>query len=275
MAIGNTVRVVADRRTHVVRSTIAVTLALFLVVLAGLAVWMPVARSRNVAFYVAGQSVTEAHVAAMTTDLPFDPTSDHYQARVELLSPTDPKAQYLTAGLKTEAIQRLVIMHVQEAEAAKLGITVSPFDVDAAVQAYVKDHAMQGDTAEVQRLRSPEMRSYIELRAVSQAYENNLTKATTVSANDISQYYATWGWNYKDAQGKQLTFAQARERLAKDALANKKFQLVLENRSQMLKQASALVHGDTRYKKFMRWWDIMFGIQVPDTLQALQVDTAS
>jgi hypothetical protein len=275
MAIGNTVKVVADRRTRAVRWAVLAASVLFLLIVAGVAVWMPVARSRNVAFYVAGRPVTEAHVAAMMTDLPFDSTSDHYQARVELLAPTDPKAQYLIAGLKTEAIQRLIVMHAQEVDAASLGITVSSSDVDAAVQAYVKDHATEDDNVEIQRLQSAEMRSYIEMGALSQAYENNLTRETTVSANDISQYYASWGWNYKDAQGKQLTFAQARERLAKDALANKKFQLVLENRSQMLKQASTLVNGDTRYKQFMRWWDIMFGIQVPDTLQVLQVGAAS
>jgi hypothetical protein len=35
------------------------------------------------------------------------------------------------------------------------------------------------------------------------------------------------------------------------------------------------VSGDTRYKQFMRWWDVMLGIQVPDSLEILQVDTGS
>lgn len=275
MAVGSTVSLVRPHEARTTRFVIASTSVLLLLIVAAVAIWVPVTRSRNVAFYVDGQPVTEAHVTAMMTDLPFDSTSDHYQTRLELLDPTDPKAQYLTAGLKTEAIQRLVIMHAQAAEAAKAGVTVNASELDAAVQAYVKDHTSQDDTAEVQRLESSEMRSYIELRAVAQAYENNLTRATTVSASDVEQYFATWGWNYKDAHGKQLTFAQAHQQLTKDALANKKFQLVLANRSQMLKDASALVNGDTRYKQFMRWWDIMFSIQVPDTLQPLQVDTGS
>lgn len=275
MAVGRTVNLVRPREARTARFAIVSASVLLLVIVAAVTTWVPVARSRSVAFYVDGQPVTEAHVTAMMTDLPFDSTSDHYQTRVELLDPTDPKAQYLIAGLKTEAIQRLVIMHAQAVEAAKAGVTVNASELDAAVQAYVKDHTSQDDTAEVQRLESSEMRSYIELRAVSQAYENNLTKASTVSENEVAQYFTTWGWNYKDAHGKQLTFAQAHQQLTKDALANKKFQLVLANRSQMLKGASALVNGDTRYKQFMRWWDIMFGIQVPDALQPLKVDTGS
>jgi len=275
MAVGSTVNPVIRHEARTARFVIALASVLLLAIVVAAVVWIPVTRSRNVVFYVDGQPVTEAHVTAMMTDLPFDSTSDHYKTRVELLDPTDPKAQYLIAGLKTEAIQRLVIMHAQAAEAAKAGVTVSASELDAAVQAYVKDHTAQDDTGEVQRLKSSEMRSYIELRAVAQAYENNLTKATTVSASDVEQYYATWGWNYTDARGKQLTFAQAHDQITKDALANKKFQLVLANRSQMLEGASPLVNGDTRYKQFMRWWDIMFGIQVPDALQPLDVDTGS
>jgi hypothetical protein len=75
--------------------------------------------------------------------------------------------------------------------------------------------------------------------------------------------------------GTPLTFEQASTRLAKDALANKKFQLILENRAQFLKKEIGLMSGDTRYKRFMRWWDIMFGIQVPDSLRSLQVDAGS
>lgn len=275
MAVGSTVNLVRHHEARIARFVIALASVLLLGIVATVAVWVPVTRSRNVAFYVDGQPVTEAHVAAMMTDLTFDSTSDHYQTRVELLDPADPKAQYLTAGLKTEAIQRLVIMHAQAAEAARTGVTVSASDLDAAVQAYIKDHTTRDDTGEVQRLESSEMRPYIELRAVAQAYENNLTEATTVSKSDVEQYFATWGWNYRDASGKQLTFAQAYDQLTKDALANKKFQLVLANRSRMLAGSSALVNGDTRYKQFMRWWNIMFSIQVPDTLQPLQVDTGS
>ena len=97
----------------------------------------------------------------------------------------------------------------------------------------------------------------------------------TVSSDEIREYFATWGWNYTDAAGRRLTFEQAGTRLAADALANKKFQLILQNRAQFLKKESIAVNGDTRYKQFMRWWDIMFGIPVPDSLQPLQVDTGS
>jgi hypothetical protein len=275
MVTGSAVNLSRRHRTRVVRSVVVATAALLLVAVVAATVWIPVTRSRTVAFYAEGQPVTEAHVTAMITDLPFDSTSDYYQARVELLDPTSPKAQYLAAGLKTEAIQRLVVMHAQAVEAVKLGIAVSPSDVDAAVQTYVKEHATADDTAEIQKLESPDMRSYIELRVISKAYEDSLTKDATMSADEVQQYFATWGWNYKNAQGKQLTFAQARQQLTKDALANKKFQLVLENRSQLLKEVSTLVNGDTRYKQFIRWWHIMFGIQVPDALQPLRVDAGS
>jgi hypothetical protein len=91
----------------------------------------------------------------------------------------------------------------------------------------------------------------------------------------VREYFATWGWNYTDAAGHKLTFEQGNARLTKDALANKKFQLILENRAQLLKKETSLVSGDTRYKRFMRWWDTMFGIQVPDSLEPLQVGAGS
>jgi len=257
------------------RSTIIAVVSLLLVSLVAVVVAVPVARSRNVAFSVEGRPVIEEHVEAMIVDLPFDATSDHYKVRVDLAAPSDPRTQYLVTGLKTEAIQRLIVMHVQSDEARRLGITLSPSVVDAAVEAYVTDHVLPGDTTETKRLRSPAMRSYIQLWATSKAYEENLNKDTAVSSNELHEYFATWGWNYTDPTGRQLTFEQAGARLAEDALANKKFQIVLENRMQLLRKASGLVSGDTRYKQFLRWWNIMFGIPVPDSLEPLQVDTVS
>ncbi len=236
---------------------------------------IPIAGSRNVAFYVNGKPVTEEHVSAMIVDLPFDETSDHYNTRLDLGNPSDPKMQYLAAGLKTEAIQRLIVMHAQSDEALRLGIVVSPSAIDAAVEAYVKDHASPDDTTETERLKSPDMRSYIRLWATSKAYEESLTKEATVSSTEVREYFATWGWNYTDAAGHKLTFEQGNARLTKDALANKKFQLILENRAQFLKKETSLVSDDTRYKRFMRWWDTMFGIQVPDSLEPLQVGAGS
>ena len=236
---------------------------------------IPIAGSRNVAFYVNDKPVTEEHVSAMIVDLPFDETSDHYNTRLDLGNPSDPKMQYLAAGLKTEAIQRLIVMHAQSDEALRLGIVVSPSAIDAAVEAYVKDHASPDDTTETERLKSPDMRSYIQLWATSKAYEESLTKEATVSSTEVREYFATWGWNYTDAAGHKLTFEQGNARLTKDALANKKFQLILENRAQLLKKETSLVSGDTRYKRFMRWWDTMFGIQVPDSLEPLQVGAGS
>jgi hypothetical protein len=256
-------------------TTFIVVASLLLVALVAAIVAIPVAGSRNVAFYVNSKRVTEEHVLAMIVDLPFDATSDHYKARVDLADPSDPKTQYLVAGLKTEAIQRLIIMHAQSDEALRLGIVVSPSAIDTAVEAYVNDHASPDDTTDIERLRSPAMRSYIQLWATSKAYEESLTKDTTVSSDELREYFATWGWNYTNAAGRQLTFEQASARLAEDAPANKKFQLILENRAQFLRKESRLVSGDTRYKQFMRWWDIMFGIQVPDSLEPLQVDTGS
>jgi len=250
--------------------------SVLLVAIVATIVAVPVAGSRNVVFYVNGKPVTEEHVSAMIVDLPFDATSEHYNARVDLANPSDPKTQYLAAGLKTEAIQRLIIMHAQSDEAVRLGIIVSPAAVDTAVEAYVNDHASPDDTTETARLRSPAMRSYIQLWATSKAYEEGLTKDTTVSSDEVREYFATWSWNYTDAAGHHLTFEQAASaRLAKDALATKKLQLILENRAQLLRKGGGLVNGDTRYKQFMRWWDIMFGIQVPDSLELLQVDTGS
>jgi hypothetical protein len=250
-----------------------VSLLLFALVAAIVAV--PVAGSRNVAFYVNAEPVTEEHLLAMIVDLPFDATSDHYKVRVDLADPSDPKTQYLVTGLKTEAIQRLIVMHAQSDEARRLGTVVSPSAIDAAVEAYVTDHVLPDDTSETERLRSPAMRSYIQLWATSKAYEERLNKDTAVSSDELHEYFATWGWNYTDSTGRQLTFEQAGARLAEDALANKKFQIVLEDRAQLLRKASGLVSGDTRYKQFMRWWNIMFGIPVPDSLEPLQVDTVS
>jgi len=246
-----------------------------LVALLATIVAIPIAGSRNVAFYVNDKPVTEEHVSAMIVDLPFDETSDHYNTRLDLGNSSDPKMQYLAAGLKTEAIQRLIVMHAQSDEALRLGIVVSPSAIDAAVEAYVKDHASPDDTTETARLRSPDMRSYIQFWTTSKAYEESLTKDATVSSAEVHEYFATWGWNYTDAAGHQLTFEQASARLAKDALANKKFQLILEDRAQLLKKENSLVSGDTHYKRFMRWWDIMFGIQVSDSLEPLQVDAGS
>jgi len=249
--------------------------SLLLVALVAAIVAVPVVRSRHVTFYVSGKPVSEKHVSAMIVDLPFDTTSDHYKTRLDLADPSDPKTQYLAAGLKTEAIQRLIVMHAQSDEALRLGIVVNPSAADTAVEAYVNSHASPDDTTETERLRSPDMHSYVQLWATSKAYEETLTKDTTVSSAEVREYFATWGWNYTDATGHQLTFEQASARLAKDALANKKFQLILENRAQFLKKEINLMSGDTRYKRFMRWWDIMFGIQVPDSLRSLQVDAGS
>jgi hypothetical protein len=249
--------------------------SLLLVALVAAIVAVPAVRSRHVAFYVSGKPVSEEHVSAMIVDLPFDATSDHYKTRLDLADPSDPKTQYLAAGLKTEAIQRLIVMHAQSDEALRLGIVVNPSAADTAVEAYVNSHASPDDTTETERLRSPDMRAYIQLWATSKAYEETLTKDTTVSSAEVHEYFATWGWNYTDAAGHQLTFEQASARLAKDALANKKFQLILENRAQFLKKETSLVSGDTRYKQFMRWWDTMFGIQVPDSLEPLQVGAGS
>jgi hypothetical protein len=265
--------VLAHPRVH--RATLIAVVSLLLVSLVAVVVAVPVAGSRNVAFSVEGKPVIEEHVEAMIVDLPFDPTSDHYKVRVDLAAPSDPKTQYLVTGLKTEAIQRLIVMHAQSDEARRLGITLSPSVIDAAVEAYVTDHVLPGDTTETERLRSPAMRSYIQLWATSKAYEERLNKDTAVSSDELHEYFATWGWNYTDSTGRQLTFEQAGARLAEDALANKKFQIVLEDRAQLLRKASGLVSGDTRYKQFMRWWNIMFGIPVPDSLEPLQVDTVS
>ena len=249
--------------------------SLLLVALVAAIVAVLVVRSRHIAFYVSGKPVTEEHLSAMIVDLPFDATSDHYKTRLDLANPSDPKTQYLAAGLKTEAIQRLIIMHAQSDEALRLGIVVSPSAVDTAVEAYVNSHVLPDDTTGTERLRSPDMRSYIQLWTTSKAYEESLTKDASVSSAEVREYFATWGWNYTDAAGHQLTFELASARLAKDALANKKFQLILENRAQLLKKESSLVSGDTHYKQFMRWWDIMFGIQVSDSLEPLQVDAGS
>ena len=246
-----------------------------LVALLATIVAIPIAGSRNVAFYVNDKPVTEEHVSAMIVDLPFDETSDHYNTRLDLGNPSDPKMQYLAAGLKTEAIQRLIVMHAQSDEALRLGIVVSPSAIDAAVEAYVKDHASPDDTTETERLKSPDMRLYIQLWATSKAYEESLTKEATVSSTEVREYFATWGWNYTDAAGHKLTFEQGNARLTKDALANKKFQLILENRAQLLKKETSLVSGYTRYKRFMRWCDTMFRIQVPDSLEPLQVGAGS
>jgi len=256
-------------------TAVTIVASLLLVALVTTIVAVPVARSRNVAFYANGKPVIDEHVSAMIVDLPFDATSDYYKARVDLADPSNPKTQYLVAGLNTEAIQRLIVMHAQSDEALRLGIIVSPSAIDAAVETYVNDHASPGDATEIERLRSPDMRSYIQLWATSKAYEESLTKDTSVSPAEVREYFATWGWNYTDSAGRQLTFEQASARLAKDALANKKFQLILENRAQFLRKESSLVNGDTRYKQFMRWWDIMFGIQVPDSLEILKVGTGS
>jgi hypothetical protein len=258
------------------RRTVFIMMAsLLLLALVAAIVAVPVAGSRNVAFYVNGKPVTEEHVLAMIVDLPFDATSDYYKARVDLADPSDPKTQYLVTGLNTEAIQRLIVMHAQSDEARRLGIIVSPSAVDTAVEAYVADHVLPDDTTETERLRSPAMRSYIQLWATSKAYEESLNKDTAVSSDEVREYFAVWGWKYTDAAGRQLTFEQAGARLAEDALATKKFQLIPESRAELLKKESSLVNGDTRYKQFMRWWNIMFGIQVPDSLEPLQVGMGS
>jgi len=262
-------------RSRARRAASIIVASLLLLALVAAIIAIPIARSRDVAFYVDGKPVTEEHVSAMVVDLPFDPTSDHYKTRVDLGDPSDPKTQFLTAGLRTEAIQRLIILHAQSVEALQQGIVASPSIIDTAVEAYVKDHASADDTAEIQRLHSQDMRSYVQLWTVSKAYEESLTKNVTVSPDEVHQYYSTWGWNYTNKAGQRLTLEQAGTKLAEDALVNKKFQLVLENRTQLLKKDSGLVVGDTRYKQFMRWWDIMFGIQVPDSLQILTLDTGS
>ena len=227
--------------------------------------------SQDVAFYVGKEAVLNEHVSAMMADLPFDATSTYYKSRLELADPSNPKTQYLVAGLRQEAIERIIVMHAQATKAKSLGIALDSTAVDAAVDTYVSEHVASGDTREEARLRSAPMRSYIELCANARAYEQFLTSKTVISPDEVRQYYATWSWNYTDSHGRVLTLEEAGQRLVDDALANKKFQMVLSDRAQLLEQTLATVNGDTIYKRFMRRWDSLFGIAIPDSLQPLEV----
>lgn len=262
-----------NSKRRVRRRIAAIGLVVVTVVVLTIAVAMPVLRSRPVAFYFGRTPVPQTFVAAMVTDLPFDPTSSYYKTRVELLDQTSSKAGYIIAGLNKEAAERLVVMYAQASEAAKLGITISVSELEKAVETYVNEHALSDDIDETARLRSAEMRSYITLREISTAYENRRTKETTVTSKEIDDYFAGWSWRYMSSDGAQLTFAEAHEQVTRDALANKKFQQILLDRSQLLSASLAEIKGDTRYKQFMRWWNIMFGIEVPDNLQPLQIET--
>lgn len=262
-----------NSKRRVRRRIAAIGLVVVTVVVLTIAVAMPVLRSRRVAFYFGRTPVPQTFVAAMVTDLPFDPTSSYYKTRVELLDQTSSKAGYIIAGLNKEAAERLVVMYAQASEAAKLGITISVSELEKAVETYVNEHALPDDIDETARLRSAEMRSYITLREISTAYENRRTKETTVTSKEIDDYFAGWSWRYMSSDGAQLTFAEAHEQVTRDALANKKFQQILLDRSQLLSASLAEIKGDTRYKQFMRWWNIMFGIEVPDNLQPLQIET--
>lgn len=262
-----------NSKRRVRRRIAAIGLVVVTVVVLTIAVAMPVLRSRPVAFYFGRTPVPQTFVAAMVTDLPFDPTSSYYKTRVELLDQTSSKAGYIIAGLNKEAAERLVVMYAQASEAAKLGITISVSELEKAVETYVNEHALPDDIDETARLRSAEMRSYITLREISTAYENRRTKETTVTSKEIDDYFAGWSWRYMSSDGAQLTFAEAHEQVTRDALANKKFQQILLDRSQLLSASLAEIKGDTRYKQFMRWWNIMFGIEVPDNLQPLQIET--
>lgn len=262
-----------NSKRRVRRRIAAIGLVVVTVVVLTIAVAMPVLRSRPVAFYFGRTPVPQTFVAAMVTDLPFDLTSSYYKTRVELLDQTSSKAGYIIAGLNKEAAERLVVMYAQASEAAKLGITISVSELEKAVETYVNEHALPDDIDETARLRSAEMRSYITLREISTAYENRRTKETTVTSKEIDDYFAGWSWRYMSSDGAQLTFAEAHEQVTRDALANKKFQQILLDRSQLLSASLAEIKGDTRYKQFMRWWNIMFGIEVPDNLQPLQIET--
>lgn len=256
--------------------TVIVVVILFALVAAGVVTGVStITASRDVAFYVGKEAVLNEHVSAMMADLPFDPTSTYYKSRLELADPSDPKTQYLAAGLRQEAIERIIVMHAQATKAESLGIALDSTAVDSAVDTYVSEHVASGDTREEARLRSAPMRSYIELCANARAYEQFLTSKTTISPDEVRQYYATWSWNYTDSHGRVLTLEEAGQRLVDDALANKKFQMVLSDRAQLLEQTLPAVNGDTTYKKFMRGWDSLFGIAIPDSLQPLEIGSPS
>lgn len=256
--------------------TVIVVVILFALVAAGVVTGVrTITASRDVAFYVGKEAVLNEHVSAMMADLPFDPTSTYYKSRLELADPSDPKTQYLAAGLRQEAIERIIVMHAQATKAESLGIALDSTAVDSAVDTYVSEHVASGDTREEARLRSAPMRSYIELCANARAYEQFLTSKTTISPDEVRQYYATWSWNYTDSHGRVLTLEEAGQRLVDDALANKKFQMVLSDRAQLLEQTLPAVNGDTTYKKFMRGWDSLFGIAIPDSLQPLEIGSPS
>ena len=268
-------RQVTNDRQRIQRRLAAIGLAVVAILVLTTVVAVPVFRSRSVAFYFGRTPVPQTFVAAMVADLPFDPTSSYYKTRVELLDRTSSKAEYIIAGLNKEAVERLVVMYAQASEAAKLGITISASELEKAVKTYINEHALPDDADEIARLESTEMRSYIALREISAVYENRCTKDTTVTSKEVSDYFAAWSWRYMSSNGVQLTFAEAHEQATRDALANKKFQQILLDRSQLLSVALTEVKGDTRYKQFMRWWNIMFGTEVPDNLQPLQIEPVS
>ncbi|MCX6085614.1 MAG: hypothetical protein NTX94_04145 [Caldiserica bacterium] len=74
------------------RRTVYIGVAsLLLLILVAAIVAVPVVGSRDVAFYVNGKPVTEAHVSAMTVDLPFDATSEFYTPTCARTSSSGPR----------------------------------------------------------------------------------------------------------------------------------------------------------------------------------------
>lgn len=260
-------------RTNVRRSVLVTTAIVLATLIVAFIVALPIVHSKNVAFYVGKDPVTQAQYAALMADLPFDKTSNFYGSRVELLNSSDSTAQYVESGLKNEAAQRFVIMYAEAAKASASGVAVSASQLDAAVKAYVKDHTASSDSAaDIKSLQTPAMKSYIELLTICNAYEDNLTKNITVSENEIKDFYATWRPDYTDKTGKQLSLQQAYRKVRSDALATKRLQVITSERQRLLKSHSNAVQLDTRYKSFLRRWDTTFGIEIPDALNPMTVN---
>lgn len=252
------------RRHRIARLT--VVLAVIAALGAGfLFIGLPVLRSKDVAFYVGRHSVTQTQYEAMMEDLPFDKTSTAYGSGADLLTLSDSStSQFLQTQLKNEAVGRFVVMYAEAAKASASGITITGSQLDEANKAYLKDHTTsESSAADIKALQTPEMKAYIELITVSKAYEEHYTDSLSVSAGEIRSYYNQYKPNYVTSTGKQLSLQQA----SKTVEADIRFNAMLGERERLLADNKDSVVLDTRYKQFLRWWDTMFGISIPDTLQ--------
>ena len=113
--------------------------------------------------------------------------------------------------VKGQAVTLLVQQAERESKAGSMGITISDKDVEKRLVQIKKQYFQGSETKykaqlKKQNLNDAQVRTDIRSQLISEAVFNKVTKAATVSADDIHQYYVTHPQLYSQPQSRDVRY---------------------------------------------------------------------